>query len=560
MGSVCVVWGRDHSQATADALCLADHRHHLAGPGDRVPVAKAAISGELPGILVLDIQHLLCCWTGFPGGGHWPVVEIMSELNSIKKALHDGSTATERVENCLARIKRFNPEINAVVTMNDTGALAAARQADAMREDAKLQPLHGIPVTIKDAFATAGIKTTSSHPPLANYTPSRDATVVARLKAAGAIILGKTNLSELAGNPQCWSPLFGPTRNPWNPAMTSGGSSGGSAAAVAMGFSYLDPGSDIGGSIRIPAAYCGVAGLKATENLIPRTGHIPHLPDGSRSVRHILSFGLLARCVDDLQVGLELLAGPDGHDMEVPPRPECRSEAGQKPLRIAWWDNFGGLPLCSRTRRALSRTVEQLCQHGVRVERRCPQGFDVEKVWHAYGTIAGAEIGLGMPAMQRMALSLAGRVVPSSQPLAKAFLKGMSFNGRRYTEALNLREELIAELEDFLADWDAWLCPVAPVTAYPHCRLDGFRKPPALKVDDRSLPYLEATVSMTTPFSLTGSPVVVLPAGIEDGLPVGLQWIGKRWYDESLLATCARIESAIGGYVRPPSLTHHQVR
>lgn len=484
----------------------------------------------------------------------------LSTVDSIKKTLNDNTSATELVECCLARIKRYNPTINAVVTTDEEGALAAARRADVMRENVKLPPLHGIPITIKDAFETAGIKTTSSHPPLANYIPSRDATVVARLKAAGAIILGKTNLPELAGNPQCWSPLFGPTRNPWNQALTSGGSSGGSAAAVAMGFSFLDPGSDIGGSIRIPAAFCGVAGLKATENLIPRTGHIPHLPDGSRSVRHLLSFGLLARCVDDLQLGLELLAGPDGHDSEVPPRPGCPSEAGKKPLRIAWWDDFGGLPLCSRTRRALSRTVEQLRWHGVTVERRCPPQFDVEKAWHAYGIIAGGEIGLGIPAMQRMVLSLAGRFVPSSQPLAKGFLRGMSFDGRRYTEALNLREELIGALDDFLADWDAWLCPVAPLTAYPHCRLDGFRKPPTLKVDDHSLPYLEATVSMTTPFSLTGSPVVVLPAGIEDGLPVGFQWIGKRWHDEALLAACARIESAIGGYVRPPLLTHHRTK
>ncbi len=473
-------------------------------------------------------------------------------IDSIKKTLNDNLSATELVECCLAQIKRYNPDINAVVTLNETGARAMAQQTDTMQKDVKLHPLHGIPITIKDSFETAGIKTTSSYPPLSNYIPSRDATVVARLKAAGAIILGKTNLPELAGNPQCWSPIFGATRNPWNPVVTPGGSSGGSAAEVAMGFSFLDPGSDIAGAIRIPAAFCGVAGLKATENLIPRTGHIPHLPDGFRSTRRLLSFGLLARCVDDLQIGLEVLAGPDGHDNEVPPRPRCRSEAGQKPLRIAWWDDFGGLPLCTRTRRALSHTVEQLRQQGFTVERRCPPRFDFEKAWHAYGIIAGSEIGLSMPTMQRMMFSLAGNVIPSSQPLTKAFLRGISFDGRRYMEALNFREELITTLDDFLADWDAWLCPVAPVTAYPHCRLDSFRKPPKLKVADCSLPYIEATISMTTPFSLTGSPVVVLPAGIQDGLPVGLQWIGKRWHDELLLAICRRIESAIGGYVRPP--------
>ena len=385
--------------------------------------------------------------------------------------------------------------------------------------------------------------------------------MVARLKAAGAIVLGKTNLPELAGTPQCWSPVFGATNNPWDPTRTPGGSSGGSAAAVAMGFSFLDPGSDIGGSIRIPAAYCGVAGLKATENRIPRTGHIPHLPDGSRSVRHLLSLGLLARCVDDLKLGLEVLAGPDGFDSEVPSLPVAFPPADERPVRVAWWDDFSGLPLCARTRRALLRTVEQLRMEGIVVERRCPPGFDVEKAWYAYGIIAGSEIGLGMPTAQRMLLSLFRHGVPSSQPLAKGFLRGLSFNGRRFADALNIREKLIAELEGFLADYDLWLCPVAPTTAWPQAhagRFGGegrFRKPPAIEVDGRSLPFLEATVSLTTPFSLTGSPVVALPAGIEDGLPVGLQCVGRRWRDESLLAACARIEAAIrgqGGANLPP--------
>lgn len=484
----------------------------------------------------------------------YPLKNFESARNTAQQIIRGETSSTELVERSLERIKRLNPAINAIVTLDEERALVAAKQADARRGRDNLPPLHGLPVTIKDAFETAGLKTTSSYPPLANHVPSRDATVVARLRAAGAIVLGKTNLPELAGNPQCWSPLFGATNNPWNPALTSGGSSGGSAAAVAMGFSFLDPGSDIGGSIRIPAAYCGVAGLKATENRIPRTGHIPHLPDSSRSVRHMLSFGMLARCTDDLRLGLEILSGPDGIDSEVPPLQIVSPPKIQRPLRIAWWDDFCGLPLCERTRRALSRTVTLLQSKGFVVERRCPPQFDFERAWYAYGIIAGTEIGLGMPNLQRKMLSLAGHFVPSSQPVAKSFLRGFSFDGRRYNEALNMREQMISEIEDFLADRDVWLCPVAPTVAYPHCRLGGFRKPPVLPVGDRILPYLEATVSLTVPFSLTGSPVVVLPAGIEEGLPVGFQWIGKRWCDEALLDVCEQVEAATGGYMSPPLL------
>lgn len=462
-------------------------------------------------------------------------------------------SSVEAVCACLDRIKRRNGQINAIVTLDEAGALATARRADAqLAAGAPVPALHGVPISIKDAFETGGLRTTSSHPPLRNHVPAVDATIVARLKAAGAIVLGKSNLPELAGDPQCWSPLFGPTNNPWNPALTSGGSSGGGAAAVAMGFSYLDPGSDIGGSIRIPAAFCGVAGLKATENRLPRTGHIPHLPDGQRSVRHMLSFGLLARYVEDLRLGFETMAGPDGLDTEVPPVAVAAAASRGRPLRVAWWDDFSGLPVCRRTRRALDRAIDQLRNAGFEVDRRCPSAFDFDRLWEAYGAIGGAEIGLGMPAALRQALRWAGHVVPRSQKVARAFTRGLAFDLRRYNDALNVRERAIQDLESFLGEWDVWMCPVAPTVAYPHCRLGGLRKPPAIRVDDRRLPYLEATVSMTTPFSLTGSPVVVLPAGVEDGLPVGLQFVGRRWRDEALLADCSAIEGALGGYAPPP--------
>jgi len=469
--------------------------------------------------------------------------------------LHSGQLDfTEVAEQHLQRIERHNPAINAVVTLNRAGALRRAQALHQLREQGRLPPLAGLPLTIKDAFATAGLRTTSSHPPLADYVPGRDATLVARLREAGGLLLGKTNLPRLAGAPHCDSPLFGRTNNPWDPSRTPGGSSGGSAAAVAMGFSCLDLGSDIGGSIRIPAAFCGVAGFKATENRLPRTGHIPHLPDGERSVRHCLSFGLLARDVDSLQLGFGHLGGPDGEDTEVPPLPRAPTLPWKRPLRIAWWDDFAGLPLCGRTADALARTVKVLKAAGVAVERRKPEGFDVDRAWYAYGVLAGSEIGLGIPWIERRGLVLAGRLLPRSQRLAGYFIKGLRFSLRRYNEALNRREQLTIELETFLDHWDVWLCPVAPTVAHPHVPSEPLSPLRVIRFDEHRLPWLEATVSMTTPFSLTGSPVVVLPAGIEQGLPVGLQFIGKRWRDEQLLAICREIEAVTGGYVPPPGV------
>jgi len=458
------------------------------------------------------------------------------------------------VQTCLDRIDRHNPAINAIVTLDRENAINTAKKMDfrIANQEKNLPPLFGVPISIKDAFETQGIKTTSSHPALKNHVPTHDATVVKRLKEAGAIILGKTNLPQLAGDIQCWSPLFGRTNNPYNLELTSGGSSGGSAAAVAMDFSFLDIGSDLAGSIRIPASYCGVAGLKATENRVPRTGHIPPLPDAERSVRHMLSFGVLARCVDDLRLGIDIIAGPDGVDSEVPPITTVSNSKKVRPLRVAWWDDFGGVPICSRTKIGLASTVQQLTDAGMEVERCFPDGFDFEAAWYAYGIIMGAEVGLGISPVERLPAALIGRFLSKSQPLLRSVAMGMSFDWKRYNEALNIRERLISQMERFLDKWDVWVCPVTPSVAVPHKKPGKFRLPPKVIVDDYPMSYLEGTVSMTVPFSLTGNPVVSLPVGAVGGLPVGVQVIGKRWHDEILLDDCKIIESVIGGFQSPP--------
>lgn len=485
------------------------------------------------------------------------LLDTLSASHAAAEIAAGRLSATALFESCTQQIARHNPTINALVTLDLDRARQSAQAADALIKHAgypKQLSLLGIPITVKDAFATQGLRTTSSFAPLANHIPTRDATIVARLKAAGAVLLGKSNLSQLAGDPQCWSPLFGPTRNPWDSERTPGGSSGGSAAAIAMGFSLLEVGSDIAGSIRIPAAYCGVAGLKATENRIPRTGHIPHLPGRFRTVRHMLSFGLLGRRIADLQLGFPLIAGPDGEDCEVPPIPSGQSLPPiDGPLRIAWWDDFAGLPLCRRTRQGLHQAAATLQAAGHQVERCTPPGFDIEDAWQAFGTLGGSEIGLGMPTLQRLFFSVGRTFLPRQQVLGRAFLGGMNATPGQYNAALVRREQLIAALEDFLGRWDVWLCPTAPTVAYPAFPPRRFRPPPPLLIDEQPRSYIEATISLTAPFSLTGSPVVTLPAGVFDGLPVGLQVIGRRWQEDRLLQHSQLLEACLGTWP-PPSL------
>src|ERR1043165_1190925 len=212
-------------------------------------------------------------------------------------------SALELVEMVLDRIRKYNPMLNAVCTLDEAGARARARQADAALARGELWgPLHGVPMTIKDALETAGVRTTGGYPPLSNHVPRKDATAVARLKAAGAVLIGKTNVPPLSADGRADNPIFGRTNNPWNLERTPGGSTGGGAAAVAAGLSAFDVGSDLAASVRVPAHFCGVFGLKPTEGRISNAGHIPELPGEPRAVRHMNVLGPLTRSIEDLEL------------------------------------------------------------------------------------------------------------------------------------------------------------------------------------------------------------------------------------------------------------------
>lgn len=250
----------------------------------------------------------------------------MSELvflsaSELAKLIRERTiSAVEVVEAYLAQITQHNSTLNAICTLNTEAVRHQAQQADlALSKGEIWGKLHGVPITIKDAISTAGLRTTAGYLPLKDYIPQRDATVVARLKAEGAIILGKTNLAESSGDYQGINDLFPRVNNPWNLNYTPGGSSSGGAVATALGLSPLDICSDIGGSIRQPAHFCGVYGLKPTDRRVPTTGHLPEMPGMPRCIRQMLTIGCLARSIEDLQLCLEIIAGADQFQPDIPP-------------------------------------------------------------------------------------------------------------------------------------------------------------------------------------------------------------------------------------------------
>ncbi len=491
---------------------------------------------------------------------HIPMIEttkvepiFLTATELAKAILAREISAVEVLDAHLQQIRKRNPTLNAIVTLNEAEARRRAEEADAALARGEVWgPLHGVPVTLKDAFETAGLRTTSGARGLSRHIPKQDATVAARLRAAGAIILGKTNMPALGGDFQTDNRLFGRTNNPWDPRRTPGGSTGGGAAAIAAGMSPLEIGSDIGGSIRVPAHYCGVFGLKPTEHTVSAAGHIPPLPRKQSGRRHLISFGPMARSVADLRLALSIIAGPDERDAQIPntpldtPRPRPLRE-----LRIAWTDDFGKAPVTPETRSALERLAAELAGLGCRVERASPPGFDFKTSWRTCHEISAAERHAGGSMIGRLVLLWGVVVMIRKSPMMDGFARGLRLSMKAYLRALARRDVLIASLERFLEDWDAWICPAASAPAFKHRPLLARALP--IKVDGRYMIYEMAISAHTAPFNLTGSPAVVMPLAVgRDGLPVGVQVVGRRWHDMELLDIAEQLSEITGPFRRPP--------
>ena len=474
-------------------------------------------------------------------------------------------TSLEVVEAYLKQIDKQNPKLNAIVTLDKEGARKRAMEADKALANGQIWgPLHGVPMTIKDNIATAGMKTTSSLPALAKYVPSADAAVVERLRKAGAIIIGKTNLPCMAIDVQTNSPIFGTANNPWDTSKTTGGSTGGGAAAVAAGLSPLEIGNDIGGSIRIPSHFCGIYGLKPTQYMVPLSGVSPGLPTPDMpkldflTTPHLPVQGPLARSIDDLKLALTIIAGPDLNDVNVPLA--NLNDAGKKDLkklRIAWTDDFGDVPVTAETRTALKALVEKMSQQGCKVEKVNPPGFDFMLAWNTYGELSDMEtFGPYIPWYGRFLQYVSGTSKRKEVPFSR-MVYPMSYE--KYLRVLTKRGKLVATMDRFLTPYDAYLCPVTTTPAFNHMppeRYMGGVLPVhngKIMVDEKALNYWVANASYTTIFNLTGNPVVVIPMGhTRQGLPLGVQIVGKRWHDMELLSVAKEIDMVSGAFKHPP--------
>ena len=429
----------------------------------------------------------------------------------------------------LHRIERWNPAVNAVVTLDADAALACARAADeALAEERLWGPLHGVPFTVKDQFATADLRTTYGLPHYADFAPETDALSVQRLRRAGGILLGKTNLPFASYDWQTDHPQFGRTANPWSLSRTPGGSSGGSAAALAAGFSPLELGGDAAGSIRVPSHFCGVASLRPTEGALPLDGLLP--PDEERTVHHIAVPGPMARSVEDLQLAWQVLTKTD-----APPTPAPET------LRIAVTPELGGVPVDTNTQRVFRETVDHLDRAGCTVEHRSAP-IDIDEALTAWADIQGYEMGASLPAPLRVpplkTLVWYGWMRYKFGFLGRRLARGAHLSARGYLSALDRRTQLARLLDAFLTEWDLWITPVGSIPAFPHQQTGR-----DLSIESEPVPYALPFAVYNCATAVTGHPILTLPAGhAENGLPIGLQVHARTGRDAALLAASRCLE------------------
>jgi len=445
----------------------------------------------------------------------------------------------ELVEAHLDRIQKLNPKLNAFVQVDAEGARRQAHAAEAVAMRNQIAgPLHGVPLSIKSSMNVSGMRCESGTRLRAGHVASQDAPLVARLRDAGAIILGVTNTPELLMAWETDNLLYGRTNNPWDVARTPGGSSGGEAAAIAAGCSAGGMGSDGGGSIRIPAHFSGICGLKPTPGRIPATGHFPQAVGPFALIGVV---GPVARTVADLKLLFEVMQGPDDGDPSAAPVPvRWPAKEEVKRLRIGYFEDDGRTPVTPETRAAVRMAAEGLRRAGFQVEPFRPEGLDqARQLWWKFFGVAGGmlldplvkghEADLS-PILQQFRGWVATEPVHTGQSLLDTWV-----------ECDLVRMKVFAQMREY----PILLCPVAAIPAFRH----GER---SWQVDGRTVEYLDAW-SYTEWFNLLGMPAVAVPVGQSpEGLPIGVQIAGRPWEEECVLEVAAAVEAQCGGWRRPP--------
>ena len=463
-------------------------------------------------------------------------------------------SAVELAQDAISRIERHDARINAICVRDFERGLDAARAADAARARGETGPLLGIPLTVKESYNVAGLPTTWGFPAQKDFTPPEDALSISRAKAAGGVILGKTNVPVGLGDWQSYNEIYGTTNNPFDLGRTPGGSSGGSAAALAAGYGPLSLGSDIGGSLRVPAFHCGVYAHKPTYNVAPVRGHTPPPFPPIPLDRDMAVIGPMARSAADLSLLLDVIAGPDpldagvGYKLTLPPP---RRNA-LKDFRVLVVDSDPVLPSDKDIRGAIEKLAGGLARSGVNVARQSPLLPDFAESSRLYMRMLMSFLGAFFaPEVIAGAQAGAAQLTAENKSLAAERLRGMTQSHRDWVLDDGARGRLRAQWRELFKTFDAVICPIMPTPAYPHDHSPQ-QEARRIKIDGKDYAYPDQ-LAWPGIATLPGLPATAIPLGLSpEGLPVGIQIVGPWLEDRTPLKLAELIEREFGGFVPPP--------
>jgi amidase len=477
------------------------------------------------------------------------IKELVTSLQARK------ISALELANHVIARIEKVDRHINAVVVRDFERARDAAKAADVALSRGETRALLGVPMTVKESFNIAGLPTTWGFPQFRNFAPGEDALIVSRVKNAGAVILGKTNVPQALSDWQSYNDIYGTTNNPWDLRRTPGGSSGGSAAALASGFGPLSLGSDMGGSLRAPAHYCGVYAHRPTLGLVPSRGQtppgVPPLPrEGDLAV-----VGPMTRTAADLALALDVIAGPDEERAGIGYKLALRAARHDdlKSFRVLVLDKHPLAPTANAVRAALRRLSERLTRAGVKVAHDSPLLPEAAESARLYMRLMYSIWGGHMPAgayaeMRRAAIALS----PRNRSLAAERTRGAVMSHRDWLAADDARTRLQQQWSELFREWDVVLCPAAPTPAFPHDHSTPIESR-HIEIDGKLYSYLDAQLVWAELAATPGLPATVAPIDrSESGLPIGVQIIGPYLEDRTTIAFAEFLEQEFGGFAPPP--------
>jgi len=483
---------------------------------------------------------------------------IFHSAKEITRQIRDKEISCERVvRQFLEHIKTYNGTINAISDVRDfDDIINEAKEKDKLLHEGMLMgPLHGLPMTVKDSFNVEGLISSNGNPKLKANVVNNDAELVTRLKGAGAIIMGKTNLALYALDWQSTNPWFGQTNNPYNLTHVVGGSSGGSAAALASGFTALELGTDAGGSIRVPAHFCGICGIRTTESALSNRGNMvtPTMP---RMGRYLISNGPMARNIDDLMLATKVLWSGGQQHSENPPVPLKQYEYKGEKLKIAYSLSLDGLTLDDDYKEIYESFLNKIHQSNHELLSSKP-GYSSSSLINLWGRIAGFDFGAAMKSMPLKGIISYMFIKSKYKDVqwAKGMGQGATSSHYQYTKALQLKDSVSDSFNRFFEKYDVWLTPVSIAPAFKH------QKPGIpFEVNGWKVPYTKAFIPFNFPSTIPGHPIVVIPIGItKKGLPVGVQIHGQKWHDYRVLQIAKELESFTDGFTIPAMFTENNI-